>query len=38
MTGIKGFLNSKNWSKIGPNTGPEVPSKMEKKKKWKKKS
>ncbi len=33
MTGIKGFLNSKNRSKIGPKTGPELPSKMGKKKK-----
>jgi hypothetical protein len=33
MTGIKGFLDSKNRSKIGPKTGPELPSKMAKKKK-----
>jgi hypothetical protein len=35
MTGIKGFLDSKNRSKIGPKTGPELPSKMAKKKKKK---
>jgi hypothetical protein len=31
MTGIKGFKNSKNRFKIGPKTGSEVPSKIEKK-------
>jgi hypothetical protein len=35
MTGIKGFLDSKNRSKIGPKTGPELPSKMAQKKKKK---
>jgi hypothetical protein len=35
MTEIKGLNFLKNLSKIGPKTGPEVPSKIEKKKKKK---